>query len=101
MTDLLRKGEEHESVRICLLILVVYSASEVASQARGVGATFARIRMEDATNFTLGLTGRCDCSVPLLAPPALCACTNPERLPECFPYVRDPRRCRNMTMRPP
>lgn len=77
------------------------SASEVASQARVVGATFARIRMEDATNFTLGLTGRCDCSVPLLATPALCSFTNPERLTECLPYVRDPRRCRNMTMRPP
>ena len=58
--------------------------------------TYAR-----ATNFTLGLTGRCDCSVPLLATPALCSFTNPERLTECLPYVRDPRRCRNMTMRPP
>ena len=72
------------------------SASEVPSQARVVGATFARILMEDATNFTLGLIGRCDCSVPLLATPALCSCTNPERLTECLPYVRDQRRCRRV-----
>ena len=32
----------HETGRICLFILVAYSASEVASQARGVGAPFAR-----------------------------------------------------------
>jgi hypothetical protein len=44
---------------------VAYSASEVPSQARGVGATFARRIVEDATNVTLGVTIRCGCSVPL------------------------------------
>src|SRR2546422_11431105 len=58
--------------------------------------TYAR-----ATNFTLGLTGRCDCSVPLLATPALCSFTNPERLTEYLPYVLDPRRGRKMTILPP
>ncbi len=71
-TSHLRCKSQHETGRICLFILVAESASEVAKPARVVGATFARILMEDATNFTLGLTGRCDCSVPLLATPALC-----------------------------
>ena len=41
-TSHLRCKSQHETGRICLFILVVYSATEVASQARGVAAPFAR-----------------------------------------------------------